>query len=105
MQQLDLSSEIQTSTEEATSTARATSSERKFSRMNLAVFLCSVILFSSSYECKSLVGKGKKNCCFDFFKFLVDTCPFWGPLIPLLLPLLWIAGSVLFGFFPEANVM
>ena len=62
MLQPDSSSEIQTSTSEATSTAKATSGERKFSRMNLAVFLCAAILSASSYECKSLVEKGKNIC-------------------------------------------
>ena len=33
-------------------------------------------------------------CICFFFKYLVDTCPFMGPLIPLF----WISGDVSSGF-------
>ena len=59
MQQIN-SSEIQTSTARATFTVRSTSGNRKFSRMNLAVFLCTMVLFASNYECKSLLETSKK---------------------------------------------
>ena len=28
--------------------------------------------------------------CYTFFKFVADTCPFWGPLVPLF----WISGDI-----------
>ena len=59
------------------------------------------------------INKKVIRICFCFFlKFLADTCPFLGPLVPLF----WISGDISFGiqsqsgfcfihFFAEANVM
>ena len=39
-------------------------------------------------------GPSLPTCDFFFFKFLADTCPFLGPLVPLF----WISGDVSSGF-------
>ena len=80
MQLINSPSEIQTSTArttstaKATSTARATSGERKFSRMNSAVFLCAVVLSASNYECTVETGKNIIQFQFVVISLLVNMC-------------------------------
>ena len=43
----------------------------------------------------------RHNVLFSFFfKFLADTCPFWGPLLPLF----WISGDISSGFQSQSGL-